>query len=303
MSNPILDVKNLTKIFGQFKAVDDISFSINEGQIIGLLGPNGAGKTTTIQMLLDLITPTSGTIRIFNKEFRTQREEILQQMNFSSSYTHLPWRLTVWENLYFVALLYSLKEPREKIEKILKIMDLESVRNKTVEDLSSGWINRLNMARTFLNDPRLILLDEPTASLDPDAAKNLRDRILTLRDEQKTTILWTSHNMAEVEEVCDRVIILKNGQIIAQDTPENLARRIKICHINVMIIKGWNKLKSESEKNKWRMSTKERFTTLELSEKELPQLLSILSRNDIEYEEISIEKPTLEDYFLAIAGN
>ena len=224
--NKIIEVKNLAKKFGKFTAVDEISFSVNTAEITGLLGPNGAGKTTIIQMLLGLVMPTHGEIKIFGKELSSNREELLQFMNFSSTYTNLPWRITVWENLYVVALLYSVKKPKEKVMEVIKIMELETVKNKTINQLSSGWITRVNLARTLLNNPRLILLDEPTASLDPEAAVKVREVILKYKKENNATILWTSHNMFEVEKVCDRVIFLKEGKIIAIDTPSRLAKTI-----------------------------------------------------------------------------
>lgn len=305
MTMPILEVKNLTKKFGPsadgFTAVDDISFSIKEGEIVGLLGPNGAGKTTTIQMILGLIIPTAGFIDIFNRRLENHREEILQQMNFSSTYTNFPWRLTVWENLYVVALLYSVKHPKDKINQILKLMHLDTYRNQEVGQLSSGWVTKLNLARTFINDPRFVLLDEPTASLDPESAADIRSEILKKRTELNTTILWTSHNMAEVEEVCDRVIFLHHGQIVAEDTPAGLAKRIKTCRVSFMVEENSQKLENLTKINRWKCSTTGRFIKIELKEEEIPHLLKTLTQEKIKYDEISIDKPTLEDYFLSVA--
>lgn len=301
----MVEVKNLTKKFGPPKggliAVNNISFTINEGEIVGLLGPNGAGKTTTIQMLLGLITPSEGKIEIFSKDMRKFREEILTLSNFSSTYTHLPWRLSVWENLYVTALLYDVKEPKEKVKHVIKMMHLEDMIDKTIDKLSSGWITRVNLARTFINNPLLILLDEPTASLDPEGASEIRTEILNYRKGNSSTILWTSHNMAEVEEVCDRVIFLKEGKIVAIDTPTELAKRIRFCRITLMIEDGLDKLVEITESRGWKIISKDRFITVEIKEEEISTLLNAFSKESIRYSEISIDKPTLEDFFITIA--
>src|SRR3989344_2224394 len=310
----IVEVKNLSKTFSRASdpvpffsktiktvAVKDISFSIKKGEILGLLGPNGAGKTTTIQMLLGLITPTSGTINIFGKNFEKNRKEILKQVNFSSTYTNLPWRLSVWENLYVVALLYAVDNPKEKIGQVIKQLNLTSRKDHQVGELSSGWITRLNLARTFINNPRFILLDEPTASLDPESAGQIREQILKLRSELGTTVLWTSHNMAEVEEVCDRVIFLKTGKIVAEDTPQGLANRISNIRVSLMIKDGKKRLKSILSESNWKAKESGRFVIVEIKEKEVPYLLNSLAAKKIDYSEISIDKSTLEDYFLAMA--
>ena len=305
MPQKIVDVQNLTKSFTVKKrtatAVSNISFSIKEGEVVGLLGPNGAGKTTTIHMLLGLITPTSGSISIFGKNFFDNRKEILKKVNFSSSYTHLPWRLTVWENLYVVALLYGVDNPKEKTAGVLKMLNLYDKKNMEVGELSSGWTTRLNLARTFINDPKFILLDEPTSSLDPESANDIRRHILKMQKNLSTTILWTSHNMAEVEEVCDRVIFLNHGKIIAEDSPMGLAKRIKSVRVSFMVSKNKNKLLKIASNYQWQLSDERRFTIIRLHENQIPVLLNILSAQKIDYSEISIDKPTLEDFFMATA--
>jgi len=301
----IVEVRNLTKKFGPANAksvaVDNISFSIKEGEIVGFLGPNGAGKTTTIQMLLGLVIPTSGTIDIFHKSLFQHREEILSEMNFSSTYTHLPWRLSVFENLYVVALLYSVKNARDKVAEVIKKMNLEEIKDETIDKLSSGWITRVNLARTFLNNPRLILLDEPTASLDPEGADEIRKKILEYRKREKATILWTSHNMAEVEEVCDRVIFLHKGKIIAEDTPRGLAKTIKFCRVSFIIEEKQDEFLRIIAQNKWKAIVSDKFITIELVEEDIPLLIQILAEEEISYSEISIDKPTLEDFFISTA--
>src|SRR3989338_910400 len=174
----VLQVKNLTKKFGSFTAVDNISFDLKEGEILGLLGPNGAGKTTTIDMLLGLTTPTSGNINIFGLPFEENREKILKQMNFSAAYVNLPWRLKVWENLYTFGRLYEVEDYKEKIEILIKEFKLSDLRNNLTDSLSSGQLTRLYLCKAFVNNPRLLLLDEPTAFLDPDVSDLVRKYIL-----------------------------------------------------------------------------------------------------------------------------
>lgn len=223
MKQPIVSIHNLTKTFGLFTAVNDISFSVNEGEIVGLLGPNGAGKTTTIAMLMGIISPTHGSIRIFNKDFHSHRSEILKDMNYSSAYVKAPWRMKVWEHIYIFALMYEVKNPKQKTEEMLTTFHLTKLRDILVGDLSSGNMARLNLAKAFVNQPKLVLLDEPTSSVDPDIADRVRQFIRLSKKTYGTTILLTSHNMAEIEELCDRVIFMNHGKIIAIETPKELA--------------------------------------------------------------------------------
>lgn len=219
----IVKVQHLTKRFGAFCAVNDISFSVNEGEIVGLLGPNGAGKTTTLAMMLGVITPTSGTIRVFDKDLHAHRSEILKDMNYSSAYVKAPWRMKVWEHIYIFARMYEVNHPKQRTEEMLSAFHLTKLRNMLAGDLSSGNMARLNLAKAFVNQPKLILLDEPTSSVDPDIADRVRQFITMSRKTYGTTILLTSHNMAEIEELCDRVIFMNHGKIITIETPKELA--------------------------------------------------------------------------------
>lgn len=223
--NPIIEVKNLAKTFGKVLAVKGISFNVYEGEICGLLGPNGAGKTTTIQMLLDLITPTSGTVKIFGKEMKGNREEILGAMNFSSPYVSLPGNLKVIENLKTFARLYGVKDIKAKIAELAIFFDIKDFLDKMTAKLSTGQLTRLNLTKALLNDPKLLLLDEPTSSLDPDIADRTRQMLLKIRKERNVTMLYTSHNMAEVEEICDRVIFINHGEIKDEGTPAELVAK------------------------------------------------------------------------------
>ena len=220
MSEPIVQVLNLTKRFGSFMAVDGVSFEIRKGEILGLLGPNGAGKTTTIQMLLGLVTPTSGEIKMFGLPLDRHREEILGKVNFSSTYVAMPQALTVEENLWVVARLYGLDRIASRIDDVVKQMEMEEFRTKVTRKLSSGQMTRLALAKAFLTEPQVLFLDEPTASLDPDIADKTRALIKDIRRTAGLTVLYTSHNMREMEAMSDRIIFLQRGRIVAEGTAE-----------------------------------------------------------------------------------
>ncbi len=294
----ILEVRHLTKKFGDFLAVNDISFSVQEGEIVGLLGPNGAGKTTTIMMLLGIVAPTSGSITIFGKDLLTYRQEILQQMNYSSAYAKLPWRLKVWEALYVFSQLYSVSDPGQRIEDLIHAFHVGEYRNHLISDLSAGNATRVNLCKAFINKPRLVLLDEPTASLDPDIGEHVRSFIKESRSRFHTTVLITSHNMAEIEELCDRVIFLNHGKIIAEDTPESLARKIKKTRVRLMMRDGQKRTLAYCKAQKLPVTVNDRYVTIEVSEKNIAPLLTGLAQIGVDYAEISIDKPTLEDFFI-----
>jgi len=296
----VLEVSHLTKRFGSFVAVDDVSFSLREGEILGLLGPNGAGKTTTIQMLLGVLAPTGGEVSYFGKKFSVHREEILEQVNFSSTYTHLPWDLTVRENLTFIAYLYAIPDRRRRLEKVADIFRIRDLLSRTMNQLSEGQLTRVNLAKAFINFPKVLLLDEPTASLDPDVARYIRDFLLRQRHDFQVSIIITSHNMAEVEEVCDRVVFIDKGKIIADDTPAELARSIEICHVELFIRDGLKRITEYCRAHELIHRLEGRYIIVDLTEHAIPDFLRDLMGQGILYDEISIEKPTLEDYFLAV---
>lgn len=297
----ILTVKNLTKKFGKFTAVNNISFSLKEGEILGLLGPNGAGKTTTIQMLLGVLTPTTGEIKYFGKNLINNKEEILEKVNFSSTYTQLPWLLTVEENLKFVSYLYHIQNRDQRIKKIVEAFRLKGLFKEQMKDLSSGEVTRINLAKAFINYPKILLLDEPTASLDPETADYIRDFLIKERNRFKVSIIWTSHNMAEVEEVCDRVIFINHGKIIADDTPERLAKTIEICHVVLNVPDGIKRTIEICQNKKVNYKLEARNIVIDLKEKDIPVFLRELMDRGVVYDQISIDKPTLEDYFLQVA--
>jgi ABC-2 type transport system ATP-binding protein len=215
-----VEAVELTKRFGETLAVDHVSFHIVPGEVVGLLGPNGAGKTTILQMLLGTLLPTSGQIRILDMDLTRHRETILHQVNFSSTYVSMPASLTVRENLMVFARLYGLPHPRERVEAVMSLFEIADLRSASGRGLSSGQLTRVCLAKAFLNRPRVLFLDEPTASLDPDIADKTRRLLRETRDRDGTTILYTSHNMQEMEELCDRIIFLHKGRIIAMDTPK-----------------------------------------------------------------------------------
>ena len=222
----LVEVENLSKTFGEFRAVDNVSFAIERGEIMGMLGPNGAGKTTTIHMILGLITPSSGRIGIFGKSMATHRGEILAQINFTSPYVAFPFRLTVLENLMVFARIYNLKKPRERIDELLQRFGITKLRDKAIARLSSGENTRVGLCKAFMNDPQLLLLDEPTAYLDPEIAWQVKNALLDAQREKGTTILYTSHNMDEVERMCKRIIFLHHGKVIAAGTPIEITQAI-----------------------------------------------------------------------------
>ncbi len=222
---PVVEVRGLKKLFNGFAAVDGISFDMYEGEILGLLGPNGAGKTTTLQMLLGLTTPTSGDIRILGLDLRNHREEILGRVNFSSSYVALPYSLTVWENLMVFARLYAVERPAERIDELLETFEIGDIADTPTRKLSSGQITRVCLAKALLNDPKVLFLDEPTASLDPDIADKTRSLLKKIKHERSISILYTSHNMQEMEEMSDRVIFLESGRIVAVGSPGDIKTR------------------------------------------------------------------------------
>src|SRR3989344_2865248 len=298
MLEKVLEVNNLSKSFGKTKAVKNISFHINEGEIVGLLGPNGAGKTTTIQMLLGTLTPTSGDAWYFGKSFKDHREEILQKVNFCSSYIRLPWRLTVYENLDVIARLYGVKNRKRRIKKLLDAFDISEFEKRPFASLSAGQIMRVVLAKSFINYPKVILLDEPTASLDPDIAKKVRDFLIREQKEFQVSMLYTSHNMAEVERLCDRVIFLNKGKIVAEDTPLGLAKKIEESRVELLIKDKKEATQTICNSNGWNYRLNEDYISIEIKEKEIAKLLAILANRGIEYSEISIDKPTLEDFFI-----
>jgi len=221
----VLEARELTKRFGEVTAVDRLSFSVARGEIFGILGPNGAGKTTTIQLLLGLTTPTSGEARVLGMDIRTERRKILQRVNFSSAYVSLPANLTVRQNLRVFARLYGDRRAEEKIASLLALFEVSEAADRVTGGLSSGQLTRVNLCKAFLNDPEVLFLDEPTASLDPDIADKVRTVLRGIQRDRGVAMVYTSHSMSEIERMCDRVIFLSRGQLVLAGTPREVMGR------------------------------------------------------------------------------
>ena len=301
----ILQVRDLTKLYGSFRAVDGVAFDLHKGKILGLLGPNGAGKTTTIQMLVGITLPDGGSIRYFGRDLHRHRVACLQRINFSSSYNMLQGRITVWENLIVYARLYRLKRPEQKIRDLGAYFGITDLMGQRFLTLSAGQKTRVNLVKALLNDPEIILMDEPTASLDPDIADRTLSLIESLRDSRDLAIVYTSHQMDEVTRICDEVIFLDRGRIVAQDTPESLTRRINIAQVRVRF---------EGEQTLVSTALRPHFADVKLdgsnvvvinTEVQLvPKAIFDIGNVGVEIVDIDIRKPTLEDVFLQIArGN
>ena len=220
-----IKIDNLTKQFGKVWAVKNISFKINKGKIIGLLGPNGSGKTTTLGMMLGLIKPTSGSIIINHKNIENNRTSLLEKMNFISPYIELPKKLTVEENLKVYGRMYGVNNLQDKISDLMKQLNLSDFKKRKTGELSSGQKNRVSLAKALINDPEILLLDEPTASLDPDVGDYIRTYIENFASKEGKTILLASHNMNEVERLCHEVMMMKNGKIIDKGTSNDLINK------------------------------------------------------------------------------
>jgi ABC-2 type transport system ATP-binding protein len=222
MNELVVQIERLRKTFDKTVAVEDVTLNVRRGEIVGLLGANGAGKTTTIQILLGLTTPTSGTVRMFGLDMNTHRVEILQRSNFTSAYTALPGNLKVRENLRVFAMMYQVADYDRKMNELLDLFEIAHLKNAVTGQLSSGESTRVNLCKSLLNDPELLLLDEPTASLDPNIADKVRKILRRIQRDRGITMIYTSHNMRDVEEVCDRVHFMHKGKVIAEGTPQEV---------------------------------------------------------------------------------
>jgi ABC-2 type transport system ATP-binding protein len=225
MLRPAIDVNQLTKRFDSLLAVDHIGFQVAPGETVGLLGGNGAGKTTTISMMLGLLKPSSGEVRVLGADMVRHRYKVLHRINFSSPYVDLPHRLTVRENLIVYAHLYGLSLPKTRIRRLIEGLSLEELEKRRIGSLSAGQKTRVALAKALLNEPEVLLLDEPTASLDPDTADWVRSYLERYRMESGAAILLASHNMGEVERLCSMVLMMRGGRIVDRGTPAGLVQR------------------------------------------------------------------------------
>ena len=221
-----IKINNLSKIYNQYLAVNKINFQIEKNKTVGLLGPNGCGKTTTIGMMLGLVSPTEGEILIENKNVnKFKRNEILNRFNFASPYVELPKKLTVKQNLEIYGRLYGIEDLSSRINEISSDLDIKNFFERKTGELSSGQKNRVSLAKSLINNPEILLLDEPTASLDPDIGDFIRSYIEEYKSKNKITILLASHNMSEVERLCDSIIMMRKGKIIDQGTCTDLIKK------------------------------------------------------------------------------
>lgn len=313
-SKAILSVDSLVKTFEPkslflrtqakaFTAVNNISFSLTANEIVGILGPNGSGKTTLMHMLLGTLLPTSGKIDYFGQDFESNRSELLQHIGFASSYLKLAPRLTIEENLDVFGRLYGLTHAQrvERIKGYLKAFDLWDIRAKEVASLSAGQTTRVMLSKAFLTDPKIVLLDEPTASLDPDIAYEIRQFILQEQRERGIGLLIASHNMDEVSQLCNRVLVLKHGTIIANDTPKALASRVALTRLNLTILHGMDTATHYARAQNLCYAVNGSTLTIDIEEHNVGHLLTQLAHALVGYTHVAIAKPSLEDYFLHIA--
>lgn len=312
---PVLEVNGLSKIFTErsmitgklrssFTALNKVSFTLHSGEVLGVLGPNGAGKTTLMQILLNVMTPSDGTVRYFGKDFFVNPREILKHISFASTYVQLPGNLTIYENLSIYAQLYGIigQERERRIKLFLEQFGMWHVRHKLCKNLSAGQITRVMLAKAFMSEPKIILLDEPTASLDPDIALDVRNFIIAQQREFGVSILFTSHNMAEVAQVCDRVLVLKRGNVIADNSPEELAASIAEVRMQLTVPET-SALEELLKEKRFFYSLDKGNIAIELGEQDIPPLLAEIGKRGITFTHIAIDKPTLEDYFLHISRN
>lgn len=302
MVENILQVENLIKKYGSFCAVDGISFSVPRGKIVGLLGPNGAGKTTTIQMLLGVTLKNGGIIKYFGKDFDRYHQYCLQRINFTSAFNTLLGRISAWQNLIVFAGLYQVKNPKKKIIELAKYLEITDLLFEPYQNLSAGQKTRVNFVKSLLNDPELLLMDEPTASLDPDIADKTLSLIEDLKKSRNLAILYTSHNMEEVTRICDEVIFLDRGKIVAQDTPLNLTRSISGAQLCLRFDNGRDAMDKCLKACEYSYKfINDYLVLIDVDADIIPKLLVDISKTNVEIKDIEIRKPTLEDVFLHIA--
>jgi ABC-2 type transport system ATP-binding protein len=293
------------KLYGSFRAVDRVSFNLHKGKILGLLGPNGAGKTTTIQMLVGITLADGGTIRYFGQDLHRYRQACLQRINFSSSYNMLQGRITVWENLVVFAGLYRVHRPEQKIRDLGAYFGITELMGQRFLTLSAGQRTRVNLVKALLNDPEVILMDEPTASLDPDIADRTLSLIESLRESRDLAIVYTSHEMDEVTRICDEVIFLDHGRIVAQDSPRNLTKRIANSQVRVTFDGPASRVANALQARYADVSLPgQNVVVVTTPEHLVPQAIFDIGNAGVQVLDIDIRKPTLEDVFLQIArGN
>ena len=304
----IIEVKNLTKKYKELKAVDDLSFEVHEGEILGLLGPNGSGKSTTINCLLSLLNYSNGSIKIFGKEMKPDSYDLKSKIGVVFQEVSVFDELTVYENIdYFCGLYISDKETRKKyIEDAISLVGLEDFKKFYPKKLSGGLLRRLNIACGIAHKPKLIFLDEPTVAVDPQSRNNILDGIKKLRDAG-ATIVYTTHYMEEVEILCDRVIILDKGKILAAGTTDELKELAKIeekisIEVNDLETKYIDKIKELKNVDDVKYNGNMLLITYKKGKNNLVEIMECLKEDRIKYNKIFSERPTLNDVFLELTG-
>lgn len=304
----IIEVKNLTKRYKELKAVDDLSFEVYEGEILGLLGPNGSGKSTTINCLLSLLNYSNGNIKIFGKEMKPDSYDLKAKIGVVFQEVSVFDELTVYENIdYFCGLYISDKETRKKyIEDAINLVGLEDFKKFYPKKLSGGLLRRLNIACGIAHKPKLIFLDEPTVAVDPQSRNNILDGIKKLRDDG-ATIVYTTHYMEEVEILCDRVIILDKGKILAAGTTDELKELAKIeekisIEVNNLGTKYIDKIKELKNVDEVKYNGNILLITYKKGKNNLVEIMEYLKKDGIKYNKIFSERPTLNDVFLELTG-
>ena len=304
----IIEVKNLTKNYKELKAVDDLSFEVHEGEILGLLGPNGSGKSTTINCLLSLLNYSNGSIKIFGKEMKPDSYDLKSKIGVVFQEVSVFDELTVYENIdYFCGLYISDKEKKKKyIEDAISLVGLEDFKKFYPKKLSGGLLRRLNIACGIAHKPKLIFLDEPTVAVDPQSRNNILDGIKKLRDDG-ATIVYTTHYMEEVEILCDRVIILDKGKVLAAGTTDELKELAKIeekisIEVNDLETKYIDKIKELKNVDEVKYNGNILLITYKKGKNNLVEIMEYLKRTRIKYNKIFSERPTLNDVFLELTG-
>jgi ABC-2 type transport system ATP-binding protein len=302
MSEYVLEVHDLVKDFGRLRALNGVSFAIPRGTVVGLLGPNGAGKTTCIDILLGTTIPNSGHVEYFGLDFQSHKQSSLGRINFASAYHSLQDRVTVRENLLVFAHLYEVERPGPAIDRLMEYFEISDLARRRFGDLSAGQSTRVNLVKALLNDPELILMDEPTASLDPDIADKTLSLIEELRRERELSILFTSHNMAEVSRLCDEVIFLDHGQVVARGTPLELTKQIPAAELRLTFAgdEAGVRRYCETEGLQFHFA-RESQVVIQSDERTIPRVIFDLNKLGADITDIDLRKPDLEDVFLQIA--